>query len=83
EKWAAFGWNVIELADGNDPYAVKDAVEQAKKNRGSGKPTMIILNTTKGCGVSFVEAMHEKNHHVDLSKEDMQRALEEIKGGAN
>jgi transketolase len=83
DKWAAFGWNVIDVANGNDPYAVKDAVEKAKANRGSGKPTMVILNTTKGCGVSFIEAMHEKNHHVDLSKEDMQRALDEIKGGAN
>jgi transketolase len=83
DKWRAFGWNCIEVADGNDPYAVKAAVEQAKANRGSGKPTMVILNTKKGCGVSFVEAMGANNHHIDLSKEDMQRALDEIKGGAN
>ena len=55
DKWAAFGWNVIDVADGNDPYAVKDTVDKAKANRGSGKPTMVILNTTKGCGVSFIE----------------------------
>lgn len=83
DKWAAFGWNVIDVKNGNDPYEVKDAVEKAKANRGSGKPTMVILNTTKGCGVSFVEAMGANNHHIDLSKEDMQRALDEIKGGAN
>ncbi len=83
DKWAAFGWNVIDVADGNDPYQVKDAVEKAKANRGSGKPTMVILNTKKGCGVSFVEAMGANNHHIDLSKDDMQRALDEIKGGAN
>ena len=83
DKWAAFGWNVIEVADGNDVDQVKAAVEKAKAYRGGGKPTMVILNTVKGCGVSFIEAMGAKNHHVDLSKEDLARALEEVKGGAN
>ncbi|MBQ9458685.1 MAG: transketolase [Oscillospiraceae bacterium] len=83
DKWKAFGWNCIEVADGNDPFAVKQAVEQAKANRGGGKPTMVILNTVKGCGVSFIAEMGALNHHVDLSKDDMRRALDEIKGGAN
>ena len=82
DKWAAFGWNVVEVADGNDPDQVRDAVKKAKANRGGGKPTMVILNTRKGCGVSFIDAMGAGNHHVDLSREDTRRALEEIRGGA-
>lgn len=54
EKWAAFGWHVIEV-DGHDVDALRAAFEQAKANRGSGKPTVIIALTTKGKGVSFME----------------------------
>lgn len=54
EKWTAFGWNVIEV-DGHDVDALRAAFEQAKANRGSGKPTVIIALTTKGKGVSFME----------------------------
>ena len=54
DKWAAFGWNVMQ-ADGHDVDALHAAFEQAKANRGSGKPTVIIAETTKGKGVSFME----------------------------
>lgn len=54
DKWAAFGWNVIEV-DGHDVDALLAAFEQAKANRCSGKPTVIIALTTKGKGVSFME----------------------------
>jgi len=50
-KWSAFGWNVIEI-DGNNHKALKDVFAQKSMN---GKPTVIIANTTKGCGVSFME----------------------------
>ena len=80
DKWRAFGWNVIELEDGNDVEAVSAAVKQAKGNIGSGKPTMVILNTVKGCGVSFIEALGVGSHSTNLSAEDVQRALAEIRG---
>lgn len=80
DKWRAFGWNVIEVADGNDVYQVSDAVEAAKKNRGTGKPTMVILHTVKGSGVSFIESMGIGNHCPAVSEEDALRAIEEIKG---
>lgn len=51
-RWAAFGWNVISIP-GNDMAAVDSALTLAKETK--GKPTVIILNTTKGCGVSFME----------------------------
>lgn len=80
DKWQAFGWNVIELEDGNDVEAVSAAVKAAKANVGSGKPTMIILNTVKGCGVSFIEALGVGSHSTNVSAEDVKRALAEIRG---
>lgn len=54
DKWAAFGWHVIEV-DGHDTDALRGAFDRAKANLGSGKPTVIIALTTKGKGVSFME----------------------------
>ena len=54
DKWAAFGWNVMQV-DGHDVEALRAAFGQAKANRGTGKPTVIIAETTKGKGVSFME----------------------------
>lgn len=49
-KWKAFGWNVIEL-DGHDHVALREALS----NKEAEKPTVIIANTVKGKGVSFME----------------------------
>lgn len=51
-KWRAFGWNVIEI-NGNNHEELKRAFNDAisKEN----KPTVIIANTIKGCGISFME----------------------------
>ncbi len=54
DKWAAFGWNVLQV-DGHSVEALYDAFAQAKANRGTDKPTVIIAETTKGKGVSFME----------------------------
>lgn len=80
KKWEAFGWHVIDVAKGNDPFAVKEAIDRAKANRGSGKPTMVLLHTVKGCGVSFVVDMGAGNHNAPFSEEDAKRAVAEIKG---
>ena len=40
---------------------------------------MIILNTIKGKGISFVEAAGANNHSMPISKEDLEKALEELK----
>ena len=80
DKWRAFNWNVIEVPNGNDVNAVRAAVIEAKANRGSGKPTMALLRTTKGAGVSFVIAKGAANHNAPFSKEDAARAIAEIRG---
>ena len=56
EKWKAFGWNVIEM-DGNSHEELNIAFEQAEKlsKEEAHKPTVIIANTIKGFGVSFMQ----------------------------
>ena len=55
-KWMAFGWNVIEI-NGNNHFELKEAFKKAKENLNKipHKPTVIISNTVKGNGVSFME----------------------------
>lgn len=54
-KWKAFGWNVIEV-NGNDHNELKTAFMQADEfgKKESHRPTVIIANTIKGYGVSFM-----------------------------
>lgn len=52
EKWASFGWNVQEI-DGNDHQQLRAAF--AKQGKQPDKPMVIIANTIKGKGVSFME----------------------------
>ena len=54
EKWRAFGWYAIEV-DGHDTDALEAAFAEAKAQRGTGVPTVIIAVTVKGKGVSFME----------------------------
>ena len=75
DKFAAFGWNVITLKDGHDLEAIINACEEAKTVK--GKPTVIIANTVKGKGISFME--NEAGWHgVAPSAEECQRALKEL-----
>ena len=52
EKFKAFGWNVC-IADGHDFDSIDNAVNSCMSVK--GKPSIIILNTVKGKGVSFME----------------------------
>lgn len=51
-KWKAFGWNVIEI-DGNNHEELHVAFAKAKEQK--QKPTVIVANTIKGKGISFME----------------------------
>ncbi len=52
DKWKAFGWNVIDI-DGHNHDELKAAYKAAKEHKGS--PTVVIANTVKGKGISFME----------------------------
>ncbi len=75
DKWAAFGWNVVEV-DGHDLEQLVDALDNLPP-ADSEKPTVIICRTIKGKGVSFME----RNigwHAGSLSKADMEKALADV-----
>lgn len=57
-KFEAFGWDVLELADGNDLQAVRKALLKAKSRSGKGKPVAIIMTTVMGNGVDFMMHTH-------------------------
>ena len=80
DKWAAFGWNVIDVEDGNDVEQVSAAVKQAKSYRSTGRPTMVILNTVKGKGVKWIEDLGAGNHNTNVSEEQAKAAIAEIRG---
>lgn len=73
-RWAAFGWNVVSIP-GNDMAAVDAAISLAKETK--GKPTVIILNTTKGKGVSFMENLAVWHHKV-MNDEQYETAMAEL-----
>ena len=70
-KFDAFGWNVIELADGNDVEQIYDAVQSAYAT--SGKPTCIVLNTIKGKGAKFADGTGA--HSSQPTKEQWDEAI--------
>ncbi len=66
ERWAAFGWNVLSIP-GNDVAAIDEALGLASRTK--GKPTVIILNTVKGCGSSIMEGKAGWHHHLPNAEE--------------
>lgn len=79
DKWRAFNWNVIET-DGHDVEAIDEAIVSAKNS--TGKPTMILLHTVKGKGVSFAEKDVLGNHSMNVTDEQYRQALVELEEGA-
>ena len=73
-RWASFGWNVLSVP-GNDMDAIDAAVDLAKRTK--GKPTVIIANTTKGCGVSFMENQAGWHHKVPTA-DQVAAAMKEL-----
>lgn len=74
DRWASFGWNVITV-DGHDMAKLADAFTQAEGCK--GKPTMIIAQTVKGKGVSFMENNVEWHGHPPVGV-DYENARKEI-----
>lgn len=73
DKIRAFNWNVIEI-DGHDFEQIYSAIENAKMAK---KPTVIIANTIKGKGVSFMEN-NAGWHGKAPGKEDYEKAILEL-----
>jgi transketolase len=75
DKWRAFNWNVIKI-DGHDFGQILKAVDDARATK--GKPTIILADTVKGRGVSFME--HQISWHgAAPNKDQTEKALAELR----
>lgn len=75
EKWKAFGWNVYDI-DGHNHDEIRNALNDAKKSQ--DKPTVIIANTVKGKGVSFMESDILWHYRFPHEGEEYDGALNEL-----
>ena len=76
DKWRAFNWNVVEI-DGHDLDQIDAAFAAADACK--GRPTLIYANTIKGKGCSYMLDQPQL-HYTPPTKEQYERALEELKG---
>ena len=75
EKYKAFGWNVLEI-DGHDMAQIVEALEKGKRNH-DGRPTLVLAETVKGKGVSFMENLAGW-HGKTPNREELNKALAEL-----
>lgn len=74
ERWSAFGWDVITINGDSMEDIVKTFAAIDYQN---GKPHLLVSETTKGKGVSFMEGI-AKWHHGVLNEEQCKTAVKEI-----
>ena len=76
EKWRAFGWNVIVI-NGHNIRQISEALDKAAESK--RRPTVIIMNTIKGKGVSFMEN-NVGFHGKACNQNEYEQAMSELKG---
>lgn len=74
EKYAQFGW-FAQSIDGHEVKAIEEAIEIAQQI--NGRPSVIVLNTVKGKGVSFWAA-NPNNHNITVGPQQLDLALAEL-----
>ena len=74
EKWRAFGW-CAQVIDGHDVEEIIKAIEDAKK---CDKPSVIIANTVKGKGVSYMENTAKYHGKPPQNEDEFNLAISEI-----
>jgi transketolase len=77
DKFAAFGWDAVEV-NGHDLTALAPVIDEALKP-GRGKPAMVIARTVKGKGVSFMENQLSW-HYKSPNDVELDQALHELMG---
>ncbi len=73
-KFQAFGWDVVEIKEGNNLTEVLAGLKEAKSLTGKGKPVCILMTTVMGYGVDFMMHTH-KWHGVAPNDEQLEEAL--------
>ncbi|MBL0154415.1 MAG: transketolase [Chitinophagaceae bacterium] len=75
-KFDAFGWTTLEMR-GNDMDDVVAVLEKAKTLTGQGKPIAIMMHTSMGKGIDFMEGTHEW-HGIAPNDEQLAKALAQL-----
>lgn len=75
-KWEAFGWMVMDM-DGHNMDEIVHTLTEAKQRSGQGKPICILMKTSMGKGVDFMEGTHEW-HGIAPNDEQLKKALEQL-----
>ncbi|WP_028295473.1 transketolase [Olivibacter sitiensis] len=75
-KWLAFGWDVLKT-NGNNMSELLEALDEAKRRSGRGKPIIILMRTEMGNGVDFMMGSH-KWHGVAPNDEQLATALDQL-----
>jgi transketolase len=73
-KFQAFGWDVLEIKEGNNLTEVLAGLKEAKSRTGKGKPVCVLMTTVMGHGVDFMMHTH-KWHGVAPNDEQLKEAL--------
>tara|TARA_B100001173_G_scaffold47213_2_gene37882 strand:+ start:2066 stop:2911 length:846 start_codon:yes stop_codon:yes gene_type:complete len=76
DKFESFGWEVVEIANGNNLIEIKNGLKLAKDKTFKRKPICILLNTIMGNGVDFMMHTHEW-HGKAPNDEQLEIALEQ------
>ena len=75
-KFEAFGWDVLEIAEGNNIEAILVGMNEAKARTGQGKPVCVLLHTEMGNGVDYMMHTHAW-HGKAPNDEQLAKALEQ------
>ncbi|NGX85355.1 transketolase [Aequorivita sp. KMM 9714] len=73
-KFEAFGWDVMDIEEGNNIEAVITGMKKAKEKTGKGKPVCVLLHTVMGNGVDFMMHTHDW-HGKAPNDEQLENAL--------
>lgn len=73
-KFEAFGWDVLEIKEGNNIEAIISGMTEAKSRTGKGKPVCVLLYTEMGNGVDFMMYTHAW-HGKAPNDEQLEKAL--------
>ncbi|MBN2652910.1 MAG: transketolase [Spirochaetales bacterium] len=74
DKWRAFGFDVVEI-DGHNMYQIAEAFDKAKAAK--DKPVVIIANTFKGCGISWMQDKYEY-HYASIDASGVEKSVADI-----
>ncbi|MBI1267301.1 MAG: transketolase [Cryomorphaceae bacterium] len=75
-KWEAFGWVVMDM-DGHDFEAIASTMKSARAASGKGKPVIVLMKTSMGKGVDFMEGTHHW-HGVAPNDQQLADALSQL-----